>query len=74
MLEIELPQLTRIEEQLARLESLIQGRYNEEVLTVEEVAKLKRISKQTVLKLLHEGEIKGKKYGREWRVKRKDLE
>ncbi|MFE0258392.1 helix-turn-helix domain-containing protein [Streptomyces sp. NPDC059010] len=41
---------------------------SEEVLTVKQVAEILKISEKTARKKLNNGEIKGFKVGREWRV------
>ncbi|MFE2993356.1 helix-turn-helix domain-containing protein [Streptomyces sp. NPDC059262] len=41
---------------------------SEEVLTVKQVAEILKISEKTARKMLNNGEIKGFKVGREWRV------
>ena len=47
-----------------------------EMLTVEEVAKVLKLSPYTVRELLKEGKLPGRKIGggRQWRVSRDDLE
>jgi PTS system nitrogen regulatory IIA component len=45
-----------------------------EVLTLEEVAKYLRLSKKTVYKMARAGEIPAFKAGNHWRVKRPELE
>ena len=43
-------------------------------LNVEETADLLRVSTQTVYNMIKSGRLKGMKFGREWRIKRKNLE
>ncbi len=45
-----------------------------EVLTVEEVASLLKLSKITIYRLIKTGEIPAYKIGASWRVNKKDLE
>jgi len=47
--------------------------YEPEFLTVEEVAKLLRISVRTVQRLLKGGELPGVRIGRQWRIPRAEL-
>jgi excisionase family DNA binding protein len=44
-----------------------------EVLTVVEVAKLMRICRETVYRLAARGELPGRKIGRVWRFRQKDV-
>lgn len=43
-------------------------------LNVEETADLLKVSTQTVYNMIKSGRLKGKKFGREWRFLRKNLE
>lgn len=45
-----------------------------EVYTVEEVAKMLKISDQTVRALIRSGELPAKRVGRVWRIKKTDFE
>ncbi len=45
-----------------------------EVLTVEEVANLLKLSKITIYRLIKTGEIPAYKIGASWRINKKDLE
>jgi len=45
----------------------------EELLTVEDVARILRISEYTAREMCKNGEIKSRKIGRNWRVKQEDL-
>ena len=45
-----------------------------EIYTVEEVAKILRVSEQTVRTLIREGNLPAKRIGRVWRVKKEDFE
>lgn len=45
-----------------------------EILTVEEVGKVLRVSKQTVRTLIKEGTLPAKKVGRSWRILKEDIE
>ncbi len=45
-----------------------------ELLTVRECTKILRVTHQTVLKLIKEKELKATKIGREFRIKRSDLQ
>ena len=44
-----------------------------EVFTVNEVAKMLKISEQTVRTLIQQGELPAKKVGRSWRILEEDL-
>jgi len=46
----------------------------QEILTTEEVLKYFRITKVTLLRLIHEGKIRAFKVGRAYRYKRAELE
>ena len=46
----------------------------QELLTPDEVARYLRVAPQTVYRLLRCGECPGVKVGRQWRVRRSDLE
>ena len=46
----------------------------DELLTVEETAKILKYIPQTVKKLIKENKLKGQKVGNEYRVRREDLE
>jgi excisionase family DNA binding protein len=46
---------------------------DQEVMTVEDVAKYLRLTRITVYKLLKEGKIHGYRIGGSWRVNKKDL-
>ena len=43
------------------------------ILTVEEAREYLNIGRNTILKLLHHGALKGFKVGRQWRIRREDL-
>lgn len=45
-----------------------------DLLTVAETAAYLRLHERTVLRLLHKGELPGRRVGRGWRVRRADLE
>ena len=45
-----------------------------EILTTKEVAELLKVNKRTALKLISNGEIRGKKVGRGYRVLKKEIE
>jgi len=45
-----------------------------DVLTVEEVAKLLKLSKITIYRLIKTGEIPAYKIGASWRINKEDLE
>jgi len=47
---------------------------NKKLLTVKEVAEYLNISELTVKRHLYSGKLKGYKAGRQWRIKREDLE
>lgn len=47
---------------------------NDEVYTPDEVATLLKIPKSTVSYLLRNGEMRGTKVGRQWRITKKNLE
>ncbi len=46
----------------------------EELLTIEEVARILRISVQTVRRMIDEGELRAIKIRGQWRIKREDLQ
>ena len=43
------------------------------LLTFDETMEYLFICKNTLLKLLHEGKLKGSKVGRKWRIRKEDL-
>jgi len=45
----------------------------DEILTPDEVADLLKVSKKTVLRLVHDGTIPATKVGRAWRFRRQDV-
>ena len=47
---------------------------NRDFFTVYEVADLLGFHWQTVLRMIRSGELPAKKYGRQWRIKKADLE
>lgn len=47
---------------------------NDDVYTPDEVATLLKIPKSTICYLLRNGELKGMKIGRQWRITKKYLE
>lgn len=47
---------------------------NDDVYTPDEVAALLKIPKSTICYLLRNGELKGMKIGRQWRITKKYLE
>lgn len=47
---------------------------NDEVYTPDEVATLLKIPKSTIGYLLRNGEMRGTKVGRQWRITKKNLE
>lgn len=47
--------------------------YEDEIMTVTEVAQYLKISEVTTYKFVQEGKIPGFRIGRHWRVKRVDL-
>ena len=46
----------------------------EELLTIEEVSRILKVSVQTVRRMIDEGELKAIKIRGQWRVKREDLQ
>ncbi|MBE0450335.1 MAG: helix-turn-helix domain-containing protein [Clostridia bacterium] len=48
--------------------------YNDEIMTLTEVAEYLKISEVTTYKMMQSGKIPGFKIGRSWRIKREDLE
>jgi excisionase family DNA binding protein len=50
-----------------------QQRGDSEILTTDEAAQVLRISKRLLLRLVREGQLPGRKLGREWRFLRSDL-
>jgi excisionase family DNA binding protein len=46
---------------------------DQEIMTVEDIAKYLRLTKITVYKLLKEGKIPGYRIGGSWRVNKKEL-
>ncbi len=47
---------------------------DEIVYTLEEVAKILRISESTVKRLIEDGELRARKVGRQWRIRKIDLD
>jgi excisionase family DNA binding protein len=45
----------------------------EELLTIEEVARILKVSVQTVRRMIDEGELQARKIRGQWRIKREDL-
>jgi len=45
-----------------------------EVYTIEEVAKMLKVSEQTIRALVRDGTLPAKKVGRAWRIKKTDFE
>ena len=45
-----------------------------EILTLPEVAKMLRVSHQTIYNMIRDGRLKGYKVGREWRFLKKDMD
>lgn len=43
-------------------------------LSTEEVAKVLKVTRRTVIKLIEQGELKGKRVLHQYRIERKDLE
>ena len=62
--------LQNLGEALSQSRQIDQG----EILDVEEVAELLRVTKQTVYNMIKDGRLKAFKAGREWRFHRKDIE
>lgn len=54
--------------------SLNKFNLNDDVYTPDEVATLLKIPKSTICYLLRNGELKGMKIGRQWRITKKYLE
>lgn len=54
--------------------SLNKFNLNDDVYTPDEVAALLKIPKSTICYLLRNGELKGMKIGRQWRITKKYLE
>ena len=50
------------------------GTGDEELLTTTEVAERLKITRQTVQRLIKAGKLKASRIGRDWRVKRNELE
>lgn len=46
----------------------------EELLTIEDVSRILRVSIQTVRRMIDEGELKAIKIRGQWRIKREDLQ
>lgn len=46
----------------------------EEVFTTNEVAKILKMSRQTISQLLHRGKLTGIKIGNRWRIRKSDIE
>ncbi|MBC8313623.1 MAG: PTS sugar transporter subunit IIA [Candidatus Cloacimonetes bacterium] len=46
----------------------------DQILTLEEVAKMLKISQETVLNLISQKELKGKKVGNQWRLEKNNIE
>jgi len=49
------------------------NKYDDEIMTISEVAKYLKISDVTTYKFVQEGKIPAFKIGRHWRVKKEDL-
>ena len=45
----------------------------DEILTPDEVADILKVSKKTVLRLVHDGTLPAAKVGRAWRFRRQDV-
>lgn len=54
--------------------SLNKFNLNDDVYTPDEVAALLKIPKSTICYLLRNGEMRGTKVGRQWRITKKNLE
>jgi excisionase family DNA binding protein len=46
---------------------------SDELLTVQDVAHERRMDRRTVYRYLQQGQLRGRKVGREWRIRRRDL-
>jgi len=46
----------------------------EELLTIDEVARILKVSIQTIRRMIDEGELKAIKIRGQWRIKREDLQ
>jgi excisionase family DNA binding protein len=46
---------------------------SDELLTVQDVAHELRMDRRTVYRYLQQGQLRGRKVGREWRIRRRDL-
>ena len=44
-----------------------------EIMTVEEVAKLLQLRKETILRYIEKGELTASRIGRPWRIRKQDL-
>ena len=42
--------------------------HSKEIYTAEEVAEALRVSRTTIIRLINNGELKGKRIGRQWRI------
>jgi len=62
--------LQNLGEALSQSKQIDQG----EILDVEEVADLLRVTKQTIYNMIKDGRLKAFKAGREWRFHKKDIE
>jgi excisionase family DNA binding protein len=51
-----------------------EGMSDDKLLNTEEIAEYLRISTVFARRLLRQGKLKGKKVGKEWRVKKSDLQ
>ena len=47
---------------------------DEKIMTMTEVQDYLRITKPTMVKILKEGKLKGKKVGRQWRILRSEVD
>lgn len=47
---------------------------DDEILTTAEVAARLKVTRQTVQRLIHDGKLVASRVGREWRVKRSELD
>lgn len=46
----------------------------DEYLTINQISKILKINRKTIEYWLHSGKLRGLKFGKQWRIKRSDVE
>ena len=58
-----------------RMELKTEGiRLEDEYYTIEELAKLLKVHKNTIRNAIKDGRIKAEKFGQQWRIRKKDIQ